>query len=100
RTLTLTALVSLFACADSSGPPIKTGTVSANITDAPFPIESVASVDVFILKVEAMTRDVSDAEISNPSAGGWRTIAVPNKSYNLMALRNGATAELGKAEVE
>lgn len=103
--LAFASLVSLLACGgDGAGPGIRTvtGTVSANLTDAPFPIDSVTRVDVWVVQLDATMRNATDDEIkdaakptTNDPQKGWVTIANPNKSYNLLELRNGVTGSLG-----
>src|SRR5215212_2425562 len=101
--LAVAASVLAVACSDSTSPGISDGDglVVVKLTDAPFPTSEVASVDIFVVRVEARTASASDEDAnSNPDEGsgsGWKTLASPNVSYNLLALRNGATATLGSA---
>lgn len=99
--LVVVAVAWLSGCAggDGNGPKTTTGTVSANITDAPFPIESVASVNVFIVSIETIGRDATDAEVANPGSAGWTEIAHPNRNFDLMTLRNGVSASLGQSDL-
>jgi len=77
----------------------ETGTVTVKLTDAPFPTDQVKSVDVFVVRVDGRTSDVTEADadqdLDNSGSTGWRTIATPNASFNLLSLQNGATATLG-----
>jgi hypothetical protein len=79
----------------------ETGTVLVKLSDAPFPTDQVKSVDVFVVRVDGRTSDVTDADadqdLNNEGSTGWRTIATPNLSFNLLSLQNGATASLGSA---
>jgi uncharacterized protein DUF4382/uncharacterized protein DUF4397 len=79
----------------------ETGTVVVKLTDAPFPTDQVKSVDVFVIRVDGRTSDVSEADadqdLDNNGSTGWRTLATPNASFNLLSLQNGATASLGSA---
>jgi len=79
----------------------ETGTVTVKLTDAPFPTDQVKSVDVFVVRVDGRTSDVTEADadqdLDNSGSTGWRTIATPNASFNLLSLQNGATATLGAA---
>ena len=111
RRPTLTALfaagvVLATACsADGTLPNLggssETGTVTVKLTDAPFPTDQVKSVDVFVVRVDGRTSDVTEADadqdLDNQGSTGWRTIATPNSSFNLLSLQNGATATLGTA---
>src|SRR6476620_5481363 len=94
------------ACSDDGtlpklGGSSETGTVEVRLTDAPFPTDQVQSVDVFVVRVDGRTSDVSDADadqdLDNKGSTGWRTIATPNVSFNLLSLQNGATATLGSS---
>jgi len=79
----------------------ETGTVVVKLTDAPFPTDQVKSVDVFVVRVDGRASDVSEADadqdLNNNGSTGWRTLATPNASFNLLALQNGASASLGSA---
>jgi Domain of unknown function (DUF4382) len=97
----------LFAlgCSDSTSSPLPAGSgrLIVRLTDAPFPTSEVKSVDIFIVKVNARTADVddeaADEALDDESAedNGWKTIGEPNKSFDLLSLRNGTTATLGEA---
>lgn len=79
----------------------ETGTVNVKLTDAPFPTDQVKSVDVFVVRVDGRTSDVTEADadqdLNNQGSTGWRTLATPNASFNLLSLQNGASATLGSA---
>jgi len=82
------------ACSDSSG--TGTGLLTVRLTDAPFPFSDVASVDVFIVRVDAKTAATSDDEANDASKmDGWTTIATPNTLINLLDLGAGKTTNLG-----
>ena len=84
------------ACSDSSG--TGSGLLTVRLTDAPFPFSNVASVDVFVVRVDARTAEPTDAEASDESNHeGWTTVATPNALINLLDLRNGTTTNLGAA---
>lgn len=65
----------------------------ALLTDAPFPYDSVASVNVYVVRVEASTG------WAGPDSGEWVLIAEPKKSFNLLTLQRGTTAFLGEEEL-
>ena len=76
------------------------GTVRAKVllTDAPFPYDSVARVDLHILKVEASAS--ADTGGSAGGAGGeWVTLAAPDRSYNLLELTQGLAVEVGAGTI-
>lgn len=77
--------------------------VAVRLTDAPFPYDSVKSVDVFVVRIDARQQPAdSTAAAQNVSSdsssarGGWTTIATPNRLINIAALRNDTTS-LGTA---
>jgi hypothetical protein len=84
----------LGACSDSSG--TGTGLMTVRLTDAPFPFSEVASVDVFVVRVDARTESTTDDEAADEdNHGGWTTIATPNALINLLDLGSGKTMNLG-----
>jgi hypothetical protein len=64
------------------------------LTDAPFPYDSVASVDVFVIRIEA------SATFDTTGGGDWTLITAPRRRFNLLALQQGTTALLGEGELE
>src|SRR5689334_4159644 len=99
------AMLAAACSADGTLPKLdgssETGTVLVKLTDAPFPTDQVKSVDVFVVRVDGRTSDVSEADadqdLENSGSTGWRTLATPNASFNLLSLQNGATATLGSS---
>ena len=84
----------LGACSDSSG--TGTGLLTVRLTDAPFPFSEVASVDVFVVRVDAKTESTTDDEAADENDhDGWTTIATPNALINLLDLGSGKTLNLG-----
>jgi Domain of unknown function (DUF4382)/Carboxypeptidase regulatory-like domain len=84
----------LAACTDSSG--TGTGLLTVRLTDAPFPFSEVASVDVYVVRVDAKTAQTTDAEAEDDTDhDGWTTIATPNTLINLVDLGSGQTVNLG-----
>jgi len=63
------------------------------LTDAPFPHDSVASVNVYVVRVEAKAH-------VGPAAGEWAVVAEPRRVFNLLQLRRGTTAFLGERELQ
>ena len=108
--LALTAAAALsLACgkgSDGVGPLVAgNGHVVVQLTDAPFPVDSVQSVDVFVMRVDARPSDVSEADAAEGTddaaahANGWLTLAEPNASFNLLSLQNGVSVTLGEADL-
>jgi hypothetical protein len=81
------------ACGDSSG--TNAGLLSVRLTDAPFPFSDVASVNVFVVRVDARQGDPTDTEAADESSAGWTTVASPNALVNLLDLAGGRTLNLG-----
>jgi hypothetical protein len=93
------------ACGDSATTESTggSGTMVVRLTDAPFPTSEVQSVDIFVVRVEGRASAVSDADadanLNNGASQGWQVLASPNASFDLLSLRNGATATLGSTEL-
>ncbi|MHB1095777.1 MAG: DUF4382 domain-containing protein [Gemmatimonadaceae bacterium] len=102
RTMTVLALAAsvayMAACGDSPTAAGR-GTLAVRLTDAPFPTDSVSSVDIFVVRVDGRVADTDSAAAEKDSAGtnGWTTLATPNISVNLLAYQNGASLPLGTA---
>jgi hypothetical protein len=81
------------------------GSLTLQLTDAPFPFDSVARVDIFVVRIDgklAATDSSDAATAADPGANtdpgkGFVTLATPNARYNLLALQQGTTANLGQA---
>lgn len=79
---------------DSSGPGTRTPLTKVLLTDAPFPFDTVQSVNVYVVSIAASTvADTSDPGLQ------WVTITVPRKRFDLLALQQGTTALLGEGEI-
>ena len=91
---TLAALVLLGACSDQSGQdPTPERATRVLLTDAPFPFDHVARVDVFVVSVSgSLSADTS-------ASGSFVTLATPNRKIDLLALQGGVTDELGTLEL-
>ena len=88
------ACLALAGCSDSSGS--NTGSLTVRLTDAPFPFSDVASVTVFVVRVDAKQSDATDAEATDESnSNGWVTVATPNAPIDLLDLGGGKTTNLG-----
>jgi hypothetical protein len=71
------------------------GTTSTVLTDAPFPFDRVARVDLFVISVSASL----STDTSSTQPGAFFTLATPNRRINVLALHDGVTDELGKATI-
>jgi hypothetical protein len=94
-----------WACDSNEVTGTSRGGVIVHLKDAPFPSDSVDSVNVFVTRVE-MRAAVADSAASDSAtstteaaAHGWITVASPGKVYNLLSLRNGLFAVLDTADV-
>ncbi len=97
--LALAASVTYAAACGDSPTAAGRGTLEVRLTDAPFPTDSVSSVDIFVVRVDGRLADTDSAAAEQDSAGtnGWTTLATPNTSVNLLAYQNGASLLLGTA---
>lgn len=99
-----TAGVLAAACGNSTTEAGR-GTLAVQLTDAPFPTDSVLRVDVYVVRVDARMSDTDSAAaakgVADDSAntGGWTTLTRPNQIVNLLAYQNGAYLPLGNAGV-
>lgn len=86
----------LAGCSDSSG--TGTGLLTVRLTDAPFPFDDVARVDVYVVRVDAKRAATTEAEAADDADhNGWTTITdAPIGLINLLEL-NGKTINLGAA---
>ena len=91
----LAALVPLFAaCGTDVTSNPSGGRTRVLLTDAPFPYDRIARVDVHIVRVQV----AASADTSDPNES-WTTIAEPNRTINLLELQSGTTTLLGETEV-
>ena len=108
RTLALGAsALAFWACSGESGTMTglqpNQGQMVVKLTDAPFPTDSVQSVDVFVVRIDGRTQASTEADASaaiDPTsslAAGWVTVAEPNAKFNLLTLTGGTSATIGQA---
>lgn len=85
----------LSGCAsDAQRPSVQAGSSHVLLTDGPFPFDRLARVDLYIVSVSAsLTTDTA------AGAGGFVTLVTPNRRFDVLALQNGATAELGSLDL-
>jgi uncharacterized protein YjdB len=67
--------------------------ITVRLTDAPFPYDSLHSVTIYVVRIEANTAQ------DTTGAGQWVLITEPRKSFDLLALQQGTTALLGAGEM-
>ena len=63
------------------------------ITDAPFPFDTVGSVNIYVSRIEATTS-------LDSTKGTWVTIDTPNKAFDLLTLQQGTTAFVGAGTID
>ncbi len=95
--LLATALLAGGGCyQDDAGPngPSSTQKPFAKVllTDAPFPYDSVSSVNLHVVRIEANTQ-------MDTSGGGWVIFAEPRQTFDLLQLQQGTTAFLGERQI-
>ncbi|PYP16856.1 MAG: hypothetical protein DMD54_08950 [Gemmatimonadetes bacterium] len=66
------------------------------ITDAPFPFDTVQSVDVYIVSISASTEPDTG---SSADSMQWVPIVEPHRQINLLSLQRGTTSLLGEKEI-
>ena len=94
--LALGLCLTLACTAAETGPvgPGNQGRTSVFLTDAPFPFDGIARVDVHVVSIAlALRADTSDAGLP------WVTVATPDRAFNLLDLQNGTTSLLGGATI-
>lgn len=79
---------------DALGPANRPPVTRVLLTDSPFPFDSVAHVNVYVVRVDATTNPDTTVQDS-----GWVTVAAPHKVFDLLALQQGTTAMVGSGEL-
>ncbi|HEX8942080.1 MAG TPA: DUF4382 domain-containing protein [Gemmatimonadaceae bacterium] len=82
------------SCSDATSAS-SAGTTSTLLTDAPFPFDRVARVDLYVVSVSASL----SPDTSSTQGGSFFTLATPNRRINVLALQGGITDELGKSSL-
>ena len=101
----MAVLGTLLACSSSDSMAPGQGRIALRLTDAPFPLDSVQSIDVFVVRVEAKLAATTESdaaasvESSQAASDGWIVLATPNASFDLMDLQNGVNVLLGETTV-
>lgn len=102
-TMLALAVAAFNACSDSTS--TAHGTLVVKLTDAPFPTDSVDSVNIFVVRVDARVADADSGAAAtgvaddSASMGGWQTVATPNDTINLLSYQSGATLTLGSGSL-
>ncbi len=83
-------------CSDGSTGVGGNGVTRILLTDSPFPFDTVGSVDIHIVSV-AVSRTTDTG--TSADSQEWITVAEPRQRFDLLQLRDGATAVLGETEL-
>src|SRR5256886_4331762 len=67
--------------------------ITVRLTDAPFPYDSLHSVNIDVVRIEA------SAAQDTSGGGEWVVITEPRDTFDLLALQQGTTALLGAGEM-
>jgi len=79
--------------ASVTAPPAVRPQITVRLTDAPFPYDSLHSVNIDVVRIEA------SAAQDTSGGGEWVVITEPRKTFDLLALQQGTTALLGAGEM-
>jgi len=97
----LCAGIVIAACSSDKATSSGNGAMAVQLTDAPFPSDSLSSVDVFVVRVDARTATADSSSAAqgasddSASMGGWTTLASPKTKVNLLAYQHGSALPLG-----
>ena len=79
---------------DEATSPLAGGSTRILLTDAPWPYDSVARVDLYIVQIQATT------QADTTSLGQWWwTVTEPHRAFNLLDLQQGEFAIVGEGEL-
>ena len=81
---------------DSTGNTNTRPMTNVLLTDAPFPFDTVQSVNVYVISVSVSTQADTGGSADSMS---WVTVTEPHRQINLLALQQGDTALLGGDEI-
>lgn len=108
-----------WACSDHTVTAVRMqpgqGTVALQLTDDPTALDSIAAVNIFVVRVDARLK-IADSTAADSNVDGdgdfddrdhvwrdstaWVTIASPDKLINVLALQGGDTAFLGSSAID
>jgi hypothetical protein len=92
-------------CSSDSALRSGDGRIFVQLTDAPFPFDSVESVNVHVVRVDARVAEADSAtadsslDATSSRQGGWRTIAEPDRAIDLLTLRDGNFTTIGETDL-
>jgi len=62
------------------------------LTDAPFPYDSITSVNLYVVRIEASAQ-------MDTAGSTWVVFAEPRQAFDLLQLQQGTTALLGERQI-
>ena len=95
----VTAVVLVAGCYQDEATNSESGNRRATrvlVTDAPFPFDTVESVDIYFISISASTEPDTGSNANNMQ---WVPIVEPHRQINLLSLQRGDTALLGEKEI-
>lgn len=94
---------------DAAVSPSASGSVSVALTDAPFPFDSVARADIFVVRIDGRMAETDsagaeaekddDSHANSDPSKDWVTLAAPNAAFNLLDLQNGKAVNLAQTSL-
>ncbi len=95
------ALLLLLAACGSDSTGVRNGSSGGStrvlLSDDPFPYDRLARVDLYVVSIQASL--TSDTGAGGGGGGNFVTLAQPNRRFDVLALQNGTTAELGSVKL-
>jgi len=91
------------ACGAPTGDSVAPGMLALTLTDAAPASQMIARADIFVVRVDARPRTADTADAArgvsddSASAGGWMTLAYPNRKVNVLAYQHGTAMPLGRS---
>jgi len=97
-TLVLAAIATAvtIACSDGLTDLRTPGQTRVLLTDSPFPFDDVASVNVYVVEIDASTQADTG---SNADEQYWTNIVKPEKQFDLLQLQSGSAALVGEGDL-
>ena len=91
------ALLAGTACyeEDPTAVTLQGGVANVLLTDAPFPFDSVASVNIYVVSIAAS----ASVDTTSPGSQEWVTITAPRKRFDLLELQQGKTELVGAGQL-
>lgn len=98
-TAILASFLLLFSCSDANDKNSPTGSLSVQLTDAPFLYDLVKEANVTIFKIDARYKGDVEMDTTGTSEGSFVVLMEDEIQVNLLELTNGITENLLNADV-